>query len=302
MTATDAAVAIAIPARNEAALIGKCLDALADQHDPGPFVVVVLANDCSDGTAEIARRSYGFDLIVIERSLPPSQRNAGCARRATMSEAAALAEIVLTTDADCVADADWIATHRAAFARGADAVAGRVSGDWEELRQMPARVLEIGALEWEYLGALAEAEAAFAPRAHDPWPRHVQCCGANLGITSLMLASVGGVPAIATGEDHALIAAVEAAGGRVRHDPSPHVVASARTDGRSRGGMADALKARLSPDYRCDHQFRRAADWIAAWTARREGRPAPIKSATRLRPDDLPAEIAHLRALVTARG
>lgn len=301
MIAAAATIAVAIPARDEAALIGRCLDSLAAQCDAGPFVVLVLANDCSDDTAAIARRPRTIDVRVIERSLPPAERSAGQARRAAMAEAAALGEIVLTTDADCIADADWIAAHRAAFARGVDAVAGRVSGDWNELQHMPAKALEIGALEWEYLGVLAEAETAFAPRAHDPWPRHVQCCGANLGITRAMLARVGGVPAIAAGEDHALIAAVAAAGGLVRHAPAPHVTASARTAGRAQGGMADALAARLSPDYRCDHQYRRADHLALAWEAGREGREAPA-TTERLRPGELPAEIARLRAMIAAHG
>ena len=302
MTIAESTIAVAIPARDEAALIARCLDALAAQRNPGTFAVVVLANDCSDNTAGIARQPRAIDVRVIECSLPVIERSAGYARRAAMAAAAPLCEIILTTDADCVADTDWIAAHRAAFARGVDAVAGRVSGDWAELEQMPAKSLEIGALEWEYLGLIAEAEGIFAPRAHDPSPRHAQCCGANLGITRDMLTRIGGVPAIATGEDHALIATVEASGGLVRHDPAPHVVASARMAGRAQGGMADALVARLSPDYRCDHQFQRAEVLVATWTARRDGRAARTASPERLRPSELPAEIARLRAMMAAHG
>lgn len=300
MNARNAIIAVAIPARDEAAVIGRCLDALAAQQDAGSFVTVVLANDCADDTVAIASMPRAIEVRVIERSFPCGERSAGHARRAAMAEAAALGEIVLTTDADCVADPDWIAAHRAAFARGVDAVAGRVSGDWDELRRLPARALEIGALEWEYLGVRADAEALLAPRAHDPAPRHVQCCGANLGITRAMLTRIGGVPAIATGEDQALIAAVEAAGGLVRHDPGPHVVASARLAGRARGGMADALAARMSPDYRCDHQFQRADDLATIWAAYREGRTPPQRLSERLRPAELPAEIASLRAMMAS--
>lgn len=300
MTMAEGMIAVAIPARDEAVLIGRCLDALAAQRNPGFFSVVVLANDCSDDTVGIARQHRGIDVRVIECSLSLHERSAGHARRAAMAAAAGLGEIILTTDADCVTDPDWVAAHRAAFARGVDAVAGRVSGDWAELQHLPATSLEIGALEWEYLGLIAEAEAIFAPRAHDPAPRHAQCCGANLGIMRDMLTRIGGVPAIATGEDHALIAAVEAAGGLVRYDPAPHVIASARTAGRAHGGMADALAARNSPDYRCDHQFQRADMLVAAWTARHEGRAPPTASSERLRPSALPAEIARLRAMMAA--
>jgi len=104
MTVAEAMIAVAIPAHDEAALIGRCLDALAAQDNPGPFAVVVLANDCSDDTAEIARQSGAIDVRVIECSLPLHERSAGHARRAAMAAAAPLAEIILTTDADCVAD------------------------------------------------------------------------------------------------------------------------------------------------------------------------------------------------------
>ena len=318
MSARSDRVAVAIPAHDEAALIGRCLDALAVQQDAGDYVVVVLANGCSDATAAIARQPRALAVEVIETAPPPSEQTAGHARRAALAAAADLGGLVLTSDADCVADPDWIAAHRRAFAAGADAVAGRVSADWEELRHQPEAALAIGSLEWDYLKLIAQAEAIFDPRPHDPWPRHAQCCGANLAITAAMLARVGGGPRVASGEDRALIAAVVAADGRVRYDRGPHVVASARTVGRATGGMADVLASRLSPDYRCDDLLQPADTLVSVWReraqARRAWRPggafatfgaswaarAPVPVA--LSAADLPAEIARLRDLIAAHG
>jgi glycosyltransferase involved in cell wall biosynthesis len=56
---------VIIPAHNEAAVIGRCLDALLDGFQPGELDVVVACNGCSDATAEIARRS-GHAVKVIE--------------------------------------------------------------------------------------------------------------------------------------------------------------------------------------------------------------------------------------------
>lgn len=295
-------VAVAVPARNEAGLIGRCLDALAAQRGAGPFTVTVMANDCDDDTAAVARAPRGLDVRVIEARFPPAARHAGRARREAMAAAAGTgAPILLTTDADCVADADWIARHRALFATGLDAVLGRVSGDKAEMDAFSDEARAIGRLEWDYLVLIAEGQARFDPRPHDPLPRHAQCCGANLAITRAMLETVGGVPAIPTGEDRALIDLVERAGGRVRHDPGPHVVASARLDGRATGGMADALKGRLSPGYLCDAQFRPAAALLAEWRGRASGRlPRMVEpsSGRRLTPADLPAEIAALRSAI----
>jgi hypothetical protein len=319
---SSAVVAIAVPAYDEADRIGRCLDSLAAQDDPGPIVAVVVANNCSDATAAIARTPRAIRIDVIEHSFADHERGAGAARRMAMAQAAQHGTIVLTTDADCVADRDWVRAHRAAFARGADAVAGRVSADWSELRLHPAPALRIGELEWTYLGLISEAEPLFDPVAHDPAPRHAQRCGANLGITRAMLDRVGGVPALATGEDRALLAAVERVDGRIRHDRAPHVTASARLVGRAGGGMADALRERLAADYLCDSQLAPADALVALWRARHAARATwqsdvangtsfgsawaavarKFHSTRRLRPADLPAEIDRLRDWIASNA
>jgi glycosyltransferase involved in cell wall biosynthesis len=303
--------AIAIPARNEADLITRCLASIAAQTvEPARFVTVVLANNCCDDTADKARNFRGLpNLIVEEVCFAPEAAHAGAARRAVVDMAALLSNIVLTTDADCVADPDWVEAMLDAFARGADAVAGAVSGDWEELRLQPPEALAIGKLEWDYLALMAEAESVFDPREHDPWPRHAQNYGANLGITRQMLETVDGIPSIATGEDRALIATVESAGGKVRHDPRPHVTASARTAGRASGGMADALATRISHDYLCGDEFEPANDLVARLKRRRLERSFahigdPIDRTMpprrRLKPTELQQEIDRLRTLIEA--
>jgi cellulose synthase/poly-beta-1,6-N-acetylglucosamine synthase-like glycosyltransferase len=300
------ACAVAIPARNERDLLPRCLTALAQQTvAPAKFATVVLANNCHDDTADQARAfSQLPNLYVEEVTFAEGSNHAGSARRAAMACAATYSDIVLTTDADCVPDSDWIEAMLAAFAAPVDAVAGAVSGDWEELQHQPAEALAIGALEWEYLMLLAKAEAIFDPQPHDSMPRHAQCCGANMGITRAMLASVGGVPAIPTGEDRALMEAIERHGGKVRHDPRPHVTASARAVGRASGGMADALTARMSPDYRCDEQFEPADALIARLKLRHATRSnGPAGSATamphrRLTVAQLASELPLLRRLI----
>jgi len=274
MSTAGPVCAVAIPARDEAALIGRLLTSLARQTvDPSSIAVVVIPNNCTDDTADMARSSrWPMQMTVIEAQFGAAEAHAGSARRLAVDHAASRSDIVLTTDADCVADDDWVASMIAAFADGADAVAGRVSGDWDELRHHSPAALNIGALEWDYLGLLGEAEAAFDPRPHDPAPRHAQRCGANIGITRQMLAKVGGVPGLPTGEDRALLHAVEQIDGKLRHDPRPHVTASARVAGRATGGMADALAHRLSVDYMCDEQFERAEPLVARLRARHTAR------------------------------
>ena len=272
-------LAIAIPARNEVALAKQCLTAIAQQKGVNfaDFAVVFLANNCSDETAKIVQSlALPFRIFVKETTLPPEQAHAGGARRMAMAEAATLAPdgVILTTDADSVVDHDWIVSMMTEFRLGADAVAGRVSGDWNELQYQPASALAVGALEWEYLALIAEVSHLLDPLDHDPWPRHAQRCGANIGIRTATLRSIGGVPSHPTGEDRALFAAVEEGDGRVRHACGPHVTASARMTGRAIGGMADTLSARASGHYWCDEQLEPADDFIHRVWLRHRGRTA----------------------------
>jgi hopene-associated glycosyltransferase HpnB len=51
-------VAVVVPARNEAAQIGVSMQSLARQDYAGPWTVILVDDDSSDGTADIARRSF----------------------------------------------------------------------------------------------------------------------------------------------------------------------------------------------------------------------------------------------------
>jgi len=67
---------VIIPASNEARLIPACLGALlnSDWTRAAPVQIVVVANGCSDNTAQVARdfepqaQARGWDLQVIERA------------------------------------------------------------------------------------------------------------------------------------------------------------------------------------------------------------------------------------------
>src|SRR4051794_18307469 len=88
-------ISIIVPAKDEADVIGDCLRALHAQTHRGSVQVIVVANNCSDRTAAVARRfarsfrRRGWDLDVLELRLPteaqgtkPSALNAGDAAAA----------------------------------------------------------------------------------------------------------------------------------------------------------------------------------------------------------------------------
>jgi hypothetical protein len=154
------------------------------------------------------------------------------------------------------------------------AVAGAVSGDWNELSKLPPEVLSIGSLEWDYQKLAAQIEALADPEPHDPWPRHNQHCGANAGITAEFYKRIGGLPALPVGEDRAMFDAVRALDGQVRHSLLAHVTASARTAGRASGGMADAIRTRQEADYLCDEALEPVANLVRRATWRHQARTA----------------------------
>lgn len=67
---------IIIPANNEGATIGACLDGIAEQTFSGSVEVIVSANGCSDDTVAVAESRRlplsrrGYDLVLIDRPEP----------------------------------------------------------------------------------------------------------------------------------------------------------------------------------------------------------------------------------------
>lgn len=268
--------AVAIPARNEAQRIAACIEALDTQAGAQITHIVLLANNCTDHTAAIARAvpvQPGTTLHIVELDLPRRHANAGHARRLAMQRAAALAGpdgLLLTTDADGRVDPDWLAANIAAIANGADVVAGWVELDAIEWGQIPAILHEDDARECAYDQLCDTIHALLDPDPADPLPRHTQHSGASIALTAAAFARCGGVPDIPSGEDRALIEALRATGARIRHAPEVHVTVSGRLDGRAPGGMAETILRRMSgPDPYLDDRLEPALDCARRATSRR---------------------------------
>jgi GT2 family glycosyltransferase len=261
--------AVAIPVKDEADRLPRCLGALAAQRDKvvGPlapefFRVFIFANNCTDNSAELAR-SWGLRLrlpvCVVEAFLPFEEAHAGNARRAAMD----LAEIwlrergvqdgvILTTDADSQVPPDWIANNLAAIDAGADAVLGRLVLD-EEGDLLPDALRRRGSLESSYEALLTELSAALDPIGWNPWPHHATISGASLALTIQSYRRVGGLPRVPLGEDKALVAQLPRHDLKIRFEPGIHVVTSGRVKGRAPGGVADTLRMRsIEPGTVCD--------------------------------------------------
>jgi glycosyltransferase involved in cell wall biosynthesis len=90
---------VVIPAYNEACYLGPALHALQQQDFRGPFEIIVVDNDSTDGTGEMAA-SYGV-TVVRETARGVCQAR----QRGTIE---ARGEIVVSTDADTVQPRDWL--------------------------------------------------------------------------------------------------------------------------------------------------------------------------------------------------
>lgn len=257
----------AIPARDEADRIVPCLEALDAQCGARLDHILLLVNNSTDGTADAARSVAlhpGTRLHVIERTLPPEQANAGMARRLAMQAAATLAGaegVLLTTDADGLVDPDWLAANLAALQAGADVVAGWVELHPIEWGMIPNTLHEDDARECAYDALCDEIHARLDPDPDDPMPRHTQHSGASIAVTAAAYARCGGVPAVPSGEDRALMAALRRIDARIRHAPEVHVTVSGRVVGRAPGGMADTIRRRMTQqDPYLDDRLEPAAD------------------------------------------
>lgn len=275
---------VAIPARNEAERIVRCLAALAIQRDrlgapieAGSFGVLLLVNNSNDGTAAAARQlasEVPFSLEVLDVTLLQNA-TAGGARRRAMDEAAtrmrgACSEgILLTTDADSVVTPTWYADNLAHLENGADCVAGYIDAEPAEIVSHGPAFLSRGRFEDTYLRLVAEIYAHCDPRPHDPWPNHRVSSGASLAVRLSAYDAIGGMPDNALGEDGAFTALLDEGGFRVRHALDVSVLTSCRLDGRAGGGAADTMRYRRDvPDAPCDADLEPASAALCRATMR----------------------------------
>jgi glycosyltransferase involved in cell wall biosynthesis len=70
-------VSIVIAAHNEAAVIGRCLDGVLTTAAPGEFDITVVANGCTDATAQIAAANGGVRVLDLPTPGKVAALNAG---------------------------------------------------------------------------------------------------------------------------------------------------------------------------------------------------------------------------------
>ena len=183
-------------------------------------MVVVVLDQCTDATREIARDAGG--LVV-----PVHVRNVGIARAVGADFALDLgARWLAFTDADSVVAPEWLADQ---LDQQSDAVCGTVT-----VRHWGA----YGArMQQHYERTFTDADGH----------RHIH--GANLGVSAMAYRRAGGFKALTSSEDVALVEALGRTGARIAWSARPRVETSARKTFRAPLGFGATL-------LRIDHESR----------------------------------------------
>ncbi len=119
-------ISVIVAARNERTVIGTCLASLMNQYYPSELYEVIVVDDRStDATEEVLKRFLeiwqNFSYVRID-TVPDGLSPKKHALNAAVQKARG--EIILQTDADCVARPGWLAGMAARFEDGIDMVAG----------------------------------------------------------------------------------------------------------------------------------------------------------------------------------
>jgi hypothetical protein len=253
-------VSVIVPVKDEAQTLVATLTALANQTDlngqplnPIAYEIIVLANNCIDESAAIARQfaKQHPDLVlhVAEITLPPDRAYIGYVRKMLMDEAylrlmslGRSRGIIASTDGDTKVSATWIAAISHEIGSGVDAVGGRILTDRHSRQALHPQAKSHFLQEVGYRSLLAQIEFHLDPDPYDPLPRHYQHYGASLAVTAEMYAKAGGIPPVRTPEDEAFYQALLRVDARFRHSPLVQVTTSARLSGRSPVGLAAQLR------------------------------------------------------------
>src|SRR5260370_37222313 len=115
---------VLVPAHDEADYIGRCVASLRAQDYPeNLFRVVVIADSCSDATADIAA-SAGAGVLVRERAGAPGKGQALKWAMDQVLSAPDAPEAIVCVDADTVADHGMLRALAGRLERGATVVQG----------------------------------------------------------------------------------------------------------------------------------------------------------------------------------
>ena len=198
-------ITVLIPARNEEENIGRCLHSLAAQQYPRDrFEIIVIDDHSTDGTAAIVKGFSTMPVRYLSLAAVPSAEAVTAHKKWAIETGigAATGELIVTTDADCVGDPDWLATMAAFYEqRGAKFVAAPVRIGGVKAAERPHTLLGIFQT-LDFITLQGITGAAVSRRIHS------MCNGANLAYPREVFFEVGGfkgIDGIPSGDDMLLM-------------------------------------------------------------------------------------------------
>jgi glycosyltransferase involved in cell wall biosynthesis len=219
-------LSIILPTFNRVSALRHALAALLDQTaPPDTYEVIVVDNNCDDGTTEL------LESIADTRVRRLRESRQGLSHARNTGIAAARGDIIAFTDDDVVAAPDWVQTIVASLDSrpDVDGVGGRVLPEWHESR--PAWLTRA---HW---GPLALQDHGDRARVFD---RHlpIGLVGANLALRTTVFHRVGRFSpdvqrvrdSIGSTEDHDLLHRVYVSGGSMLYEPDMLVISRVQPD------------------------------------------------------------------------
>lgn len=239
---------VVVPAHDEQALIGGCIDALARQRgvEAAAYELLLVLDDCRDATRERAREHGARHPGLALRLLESPRRGPGAARRVGMDlacdrlhRAGRPGGLIACTDADSRVAPDWVRAQVEAARHGARAIGGRIELDRLEACALGSAVTDARARD----AARRHARIRSRPGPPGSTAEHWQFSGASMAVTAETYREVGGLEPLVALEDEAFEAALIAHGVPITRSLAVRVTTSARLGGRAERGLAHDLAA-----------------------------------------------------------
>ena len=185
-------IAVVIAVRNEEAMIEKCLNAVLNQNYPSHLFDVIVVDDFSeDGTVNHVKRISKIHSNVFLLQLDVAD---GTGKKAAIQKGILFtdATIIVTTDADCWMEKNWLATIAACFENNITKMVVAPVAFYNE-KNMFEKMQSI-----EFMALIASTAGAIY------YKKPIMCNGANLAYLRASFFDVkgfDGVDQISTGDD-----------------------------------------------------------------------------------------------------
>lgn len=190
-------ISVIIPARNEAENLPSLLDSLQDQtYSKDLFEVIVVDDHSTDETVAIAKKYAFVKCLSLKDFIPEGSINSYKKKAIEIAIEHSKGELIVTTDADCCAQPEWLQT-----------IAAFYNEYKPELIVMPVSI-NCSAKPIEIFQALDFMSLQGITAASVHKKIHSMCNGANLAYTRKAFTAVNGfkgIDNIASGDDMLLM-------------------------------------------------------------------------------------------------